>query len=164
TNATKATARILGGCADAAASLAAGGDCAGARTPQVLAGCIGGSHDADAATGVAVAHAAHAALPGAALRCQGTALRRARSYTPAPPGGVAGPLGPPTSCRAPRARRPRVRALGSTPSPPRRPPRSLPAATAPRWRAHASAHRAPGLRRAPISRPVFSAWPRPRAT
>ncbi len=43
---------------EAAAALHLGGDCADARTPEAIAGCLVGTHDADADTVLAVAGAA----------------------------------------------------------------------------------------------------------
>ena len=63
---------------EAAAALHLGGDCADARTPDAIAGCLVGTHDADADAVLAVAGAAPAALPEAARACQLEATRRTR--------------------------------------------------------------------------------------
>jgi len=79
--AAKAAHRIRQACPmAAAASLRPGGDCASARTPDALVGCVLGSHDADAETLIAVADATSAPLPDGARRCQDTVSSRARTF------------------------------------------------------------------------------------
>jgi len=78
--AARAARRRLGrACSvEAAAALHLGGDCAEARTPDAVAGCLVGTHDADADAVLAVADAAPAALPEAARACQLEATGRTR--------------------------------------------------------------------------------------
>ncbi len=81
TAAVRAARRIRDACSRAAAaSLRLGGACAGGHTPQTLAACIEGSHDADAALLVGVADAARDLLSGPAQRCQGAASQQARTF------------------------------------------------------------------------------------
>ena len=73
--------RIASRCApDVAAALGLGGDCAGARTPSSVSGCLQGNHDSNAAEMMAVANSAPGQLPVSALRCQLEATRDARVY------------------------------------------------------------------------------------
>ena len=65
---------------DVAAALALGGDCAAARTPSALIGCVQGNHDANATALIAAASAALSNVPAPAGRCQMTALRAAGSF------------------------------------------------------------------------------------
>ena len=81
TMAAKLEQRIRQACASGAASLAPGGDCAGARTPNALAGCIHGSHDADAVALIGAANASSGPLADPVLSCQEEASRQARAFT-----------------------------------------------------------------------------------
>src|SRR5439155_109857 len=78
--AARAARRRLGrACSvEAAAALHLGGDCAEAHTPDAVAGCLVGTHDADADAVLAVTDAAPAALPEAARACQLEATGRTR--------------------------------------------------------------------------------------
>src|SRR5437867_624404 len=79
--AAKMAKRVREACADAAvARLGLGGDCTGVRTATGLVACLLGSHEADAATLIAVADATRGPLSVRAQACEAGTSRQARRY------------------------------------------------------------------------------------